>query len=166
MGSFLLFIGHQTSRAGPGPCRDRDAFAAIVKALVDTAEFAEVRLQAPIDASPVGADRNPLAVVVPIEWREQPDSSSGSAIRRVSYLLSLVVRLEDPRERYEALDRLSCVAQNALGGSTLDGSCLAAMSQLRRGRYDNASRHPELRLLIEGEFGYTLPATGTRDVSR
>ncbi|MDB5350784.1 MAG: hypothetical protein JWN86_2031 [Planctomycetota bacterium] len=141
--------------------RDRDAFASLVNALSASSEFAEVAFPSPLDSSPIGADRSPLAVLVPTQWLEQPDSASSLMLRRVSFTLTLVVRCEDPRERFEILDRLTSIVQNAIEGSTLGGGCLAGMTHLRKGRYDPASRHPELRLALDGGFCYTIPsATG------
>jgi hypothetical protein len=146
--------------------RDRDAFASLVNALSASSEFAEVVFPSPLDSSPIGADRSPLAVVVPTQWLEQPDSSSSLMLRRVSFTLTLVVRSEDPRERFEILDRLTSIVQNAIEGSTLGGGCLAGMTHLRKGRYDPASRHPELRLSIDGGFGYTISSATGHDVAR
>jgi hypothetical protein len=137
--------------------RDRDAFAAIVHALTATGEFAEVDFPSPLDATPIGADRSPLAVVVPTEWTEQTDASSGASIRRVSYSLTLVVRREDARGRFETLDRLTSIVREVLNNSTLGGGCVPAYTRLRRGVYDTTSRHPELRLVLDGGFCYAIP---------
>ena len=136
--------------------RDRDAFAAILQALKSTGEFAEVAFPADLDASPVGANRTPLAVVVPVQWAEDPDVSSMAMIRQVSYNLILVTRAESARDRFETLDRLTSIAQNALEGSTLGGFCLPPMTHLHRGQIDPKSRHPELRINIEGGFSYLI----------
>ena len=146
--------------------RDRDAFAAIVKALSDSAEFAEVMFPSPPEGSLLGADRSPVAIVVPTQWIEQPDSVSSQMLRRVSFTLTLVARGEDPRERFEILDRLTSIVQNALEGSTLGGFCFAGMTHLRKGRYDPASRHPELRLSLDGGYCYAISSPTGHDVAR
>lgn len=146
--------------------RDRDAFAAILQALKSTGEFAEVAFPADLDASPVGANRTPLAVVVPIEWAEDPDTSSMASIRRVTYNLILVARAESPRDRFETLDRLTSIAQNAIERSTLGGFCMPPMSHLQRGVFDPKSRHPELRLTIEGAFGYLIDSPNGHSAAR
>jgi hypothetical protein len=146
--------------------RDRDAFAAILQALNATGEFAEVAFPAALDTSPVGASRTPLAVVVPVQWAEDPDASSMAMIRRVTYNLILVARAESPRDRFETLDRLTSIAQNALEGSTLGGFCMPPLSHLRRGQFDAHSRHPELRLAIEGGFSYLIDSPNGHNVAR
>lgn len=130
-----------------------------------TGEFAEVGFPAPLDASSIGADRSPLAIIVPTEWAEQPDSSSGAMIRHVSFTLTLVARHETPSERFRMLDRLTSIAQNTIEGSTLGGGCAPARTRLRRGVYDLKSRHPELRITIEGEFCYAIPSAVEHSVS-
>ena len=114
----------------------------------------------------VGADRTPALVVVPTQWVEQADSASTTLFRRVSFTLVLIARAEDPRERFETLDRLTSIAQNALEGSTLGGGCLAGMTHVRKGRYDPTSRHPELRLSLDGGFCYTIPSGVGHDTTR
>lgn len=174
MGFIVLLLSHQTwlnpalnpPRPSGYPLRDRDAFAAIVDALTATSEFSQVMLDASPSLAMIGADRNPLAIVVPTEWHENADTSAGSAIRRVAYILTLAVRIDNPRERYEALERLSGIAMNTLSGSSHGGFCLAALSRLGRGRYDSASRHPELRVEIDGEFSYAIPTPSAREASR
>lgn len=146
--------------------RDRDAFAAILQTLKDTGEFADVLFPAPLDAAPVGADRAPLAVVVPIRWVEESDVSSDALLRRVSYDLVLVARAEDPRDRFETLDRLTSVVQNAVEGSTLGGACPNRSSRLRHGQYDSKARHPETRLTIDGAFSYWIETPNAHNTSR
>ena len=155
---------------GQGPSislhRDRDAFAALVNILSASAEFAAVAFPSPLDLSPLPADLSPLAVLVPSQWIEQPDSASSLMLRRVSFTLTLVVRDEDPRQRFETLDRLLSIAQNAIDGSPLGGFCLSSLTHLRKGRYDPGSRHPELRLNVEGGFGYTVSSSTAHDMTR
>lgn len=164
MGFILLLLAHQNNRARYG--RDRDAFAALLNALAATSEFAEVRLQSSLNFPPVGADRSPSAIIVPVAWQEQSDSAIGAVIRRVAYTVALIVRREDALERFETLDRLSAVVQNTLEGEKFGGFCLAPMSLVRRGRYDDASRYPELRLVLDGEFSYTIPSPKAHNTAR
>ena len=163
MGFLVLLVANQNARRRPG--RDRDAFGAIADALAATGEFDEVRFSPP-PAEPIGADRGPLVVITPVEWHESPDSLFGSVLRRVTYSLTLVVRAQDPRDRFEILDRLSGVVQDALGNASLAGFCLGAMSRLGHGRYDPGSRAPDLRLVLDGEFGYAIASADGHNVSR
>lgn len=155
---------------GAGPTmtahRDRDAFAAILQALATTGEFAEVRFPAPLDASPVPADRAPLAVVVPVEWWEAPEVSSDARIRRVHFTLTLVARADSARDRFETLDRLTSIAQNALEAAALGGFCMPGMSRLGHGIYEPHPRHPELRLTIDGQFAYLIDGPSGHSAAR
>ena len=146
--------------------RDRDAFAAILQTLRATGEFAEVLFPARLDVTQARADRAPLAVVVPVQWVEEADVSSDALLRRVSYDLVLVARAEDARERFETLDRLTSVVQNALERSTLGGACPNGSSRLRHGQYDEKSRHPETRLTIDGAFSYWIDTPNAHNTVR
>ncbi len=145
--------------------RDRDAFAAILNSLWATSEFAEVVFPGPLDSSPVGADRSPLVVVVPVQWTEQPDASSSALIRHVSYSLVVVARHEDPRRRFDIADRLGSIVQNTLEGSSLGGSCVPTQTQVRLGVIDVKSRHPELRVTLTGTFAYTIATPNSHDTT-
>lgn len=138
--------------------RDRDAYAAVVTALSDTGEFAEVFFGTAPDQRAAGSDSVPAAVITPVGWAEFDDAEPVVIIRQVSYVLTLVVRDEDPLARCESLDRLSCVAQNALDGSNLESGCLPAYTKLRRGRFEWGSTHPEQSLVLDGEFTYLVPS--------
>jgi len=138
--------------------RDRDAYAAVVTALSATGEFAEVFFGTAPDQRSAGADSVPAAVITPVGWAESDDAEPVVVIRQVSYALTLVVRDEDPLTRCESLDRLSCVAQNALDGSNLESGCLPAYTKLRRGRFEWGSIHPEQSLVLYGEFTYLVPS--------
>lgn len=146
--------------------RDRDAFAAILQALRATSEFADVLFPNRVEVTAAGADRAPLVVVVPVEWWEDSDVSSDALLRRVNYDLVLVARAEDPQERFETLDRLTSVVQNAIEGSTLAGTCPNRSSRLRHGEYDDKSRHPETRLTIKGAFSYWIDGPNEHNTVR
>ena len=148
----------------PAGYRDRDAFAAIVAALAATGEFADVAFGMTPDRTPLGADRMPLAVVFPAGWDEEDDADPIFNVRHVSYALTLVCRDEDPEGRYQQLDRLTSVAQDALDGSDL-GGCLPALTKLRRGRLDPSARHPEQRLTLSGEFSYLISTQAGHDTT-
>lgn len=146
--------------------RDRDAFAAIIQILRATGEFADVLFPVPLDATSTGADRAPLAVVIPTQWVEEADVSSDALLRRVSYELVLVARAEDPRDRFETLDRLTSVVQNAIERSTLGGASPNGSSRLRHGLYDEKSRHPETWLTIDGAFSYWIETPNVHNTVR
>lgn len=153
------------SASGPLPAtepgyRDRDAYAAIAAGLQATGEFACVLLGQAIETNPVSPDQLPLALIVPGEWVEEDDVDPTVNLRQVSYSLILWVRDEDPAQRYQKLDLLTSIAQNAIDGSDLNGGCLRNLTKLRRGRFDNKPRQPEQNVTLKGSFSY-LVATHT-----
>ena len=146
--------------------RDRDAFSSIASGLTATGEFADVFFGPSPGMRAAGANRSPAALITPEGWTEIDDSDPILVVRHVTYTLTIIVRDEDPLARYELLDRLSCVAQNAIDGSDLVGVCLPGLTKLRRGRFDQKPNHPEQSVVLVGEFSYVIPSfTGhnTRD---
>lgn len=146
---------HNGMQPGTFGC-DRDIFATIVSTLLATCEFADVVYGTPTDGKTVGADCASLAILTPGQWVEIDDVDPIIVVRRVTYTLTLVARDEDSGRRFDELDRLSSVAQNFLDGTSLNGACLPGLTKIRRGHYDPISRHPEQRLILEGEFTYLL----------
>lgn len=138
--------------------RDGDAFAAILAALEGTREFADVVLGTTAERAALGADRVPIALVFPGSWDEEDDADPITNVRHVAYTITLVCRDEDPMGRYQQLDRLTSIIQDALEGSDLDGGCLPALTRVRRGRYLPSSHHPELRVVLSGTFTYLTSA--------
>ncbi|MBX6311894.1 MAG: hypothetical protein IRY99_03080 [Isosphaeraceae bacterium] len=145
--------------------RDWDGLAAIIGALQATGEFAEVLFAAPLDGNPVGADRVPLALVAPTEWAEAHASDLTSIIRRVVFTITLVVRESDALARFQQLDRLTAVVQNAISGATLGGGCLGSQTRISAGRYDTQSHYPGQRAVLRGEFCYLIPSDTGRDTT-
>ena len=149
-----------SSSGGPGEptnqFRDRDVFASIIGILNYTSEFFAVILGEPDELGKLGASQSPLIIITPFQWEERDDVDPVTLFRRVQYHLTLVVRDEEPENRYDLLDRLSSVVQNALDGSSLNGGCLPALSKIREGRFDKTSCYPEQRLAMQGEFTYLV----------
>ena len=158
------------SGGGTGPpaptvgYRDRDAYAAIVAILGASGEFADVAFGLPLDRAVISPHRIPLAVVSPAGWVEVDDVDPIVNVRQVSYTLTLVVRGEDGYGRFQQLDRLTSVVQDALDGSDL-GGCLPGLTKLRKGRPDPDARHPEQRLILTGEFTYLIFTQAGHDVA-
>ena len=153
-------------QGGPGVVgslyRDKDAFASIVATLKATGEFADVVFGVTPALRPGGADSAPVVVVAPESWTETDDVDPTVLVRRVSYLLTVVVRDDDPLSRFGALDRLSCVVQNALDGTDLGGGCLAALTKTRWGNFEAVSAFPEQNVVLHGEFTYLIPTMAGR----
>jgi hypothetical protein len=75
------------------------------------------------------------------------------------------VRDEDPAERYEQLDVLSCIVLNSLDGLDLGGACLPTLTRIRTGRYEAMTRHTEQQLVLCGEFTYLIPSISGHNTS-
>ena len=151
--------------SGVSPFRDMDAFGAIAAALTATGEFADVAFGTTLERRAAGADGIPAAVITPESWAEVDDVDPVQLVRRVTYMLTLVVRDEDPAARFDALDRLTSLAQNAIDGSDLGGACLPALTLLRRGRFDPGSKFPEQAVILQGEFTFLIPSLTGHDPS-
>jgi hypothetical protein len=147
-----------TGGAAISPYRDGNAFDAIIAALVNTGEFAAAVFGTTPDRMAAGSDVTPLAVITPEAWVELDDVDPVVIVRQVDFSLTIVVRGEEPTARYGHLDRLSCVAINAVDGLDLGGACLPGLTRIRRGRYEFNTKHPEQRLLLTGEFSYLIPS--------
>jgi hypothetical protein len=155
-----LAAGGNSGSAGL-PFRDYDVFSWLAAALKSTGEFADVLLGTTARRVTVGAGRSPIAVVTPEGWSESDPSDPTLLVREVAFTITIVVRDEEPSERYEALDRLTCIAQNVIGGSDLGGMVLSPLTRLHRGRLDPDSTPPAQGVVLSGEFTYLVPsATG------
>ena len=160
-----LVGGAGSAGTGVSPFRDSHAYGAIAAALTATGAFADVAFGTTLERRAAGADRTPAAVITPDAWAELDDVDPVEIVRRVFFTLTLVVRDEDPVARFDALDRLTSVAQNAIDGSDLGGATLPALTLLRRGRFDPGSRHPEQGVILHGEFTFLIPSLTGHDPS-
>jgi hypothetical protein len=145
--------------------RDRDAFTALVTALYNTSEFSDIILGRAIDQSALGADRTPLAVIVPTQWSELDDADPTVNLRQVTFTLTIVVRDDDADQRFQLLDRLTSIAQNAIDGIDLDGGCLPCLTKVHSGHYEPQSRHPEQRVILTGAFSYLVSTNSRHDTT-
>ncbi len=136
---------------------DGDAFAAVVAALQQTGEFAGVSFGTTPDRRAAGAALTPVAVVTPTGWSEVDDADPIVPLRQVFFSLTLVVRGDDPTASYGELDRLTCLAQNAIDGADLGGN-IPPLTRLRRGAYDGSPVRPEQGVTLLGEFSYLVPS--------
>ena len=161
----LLGKSGGTGGAPISPCRDRDAFDAIIAALLSTGEFAAIVFGTTPGRMAAGGDLTPVAVITPEAWAELDDVDPIVVVRQVVFALTIAVRGEEPTSRYEQLDRLSCVVLNAIDGLDLGGACLPALTRIRRGRYESDSKHPEQRLVLSGEFSYLIPSLNGHNTS-
>jgi hypothetical protein len=155
----LLPLDYGTVVADPkSTYRDRDALAAVAAALEGSGEFAAVFIAASADRRPGGADLTPVIVVTPNSWDETDDADPSVIVRQLAFSLTVVVRDDDPASGFDSLDRLSCIALNAVNGSDLGQGCLPALTRLRRGVFEPDAVYPELRVVLRGELTYLIPS--------
>ena len=150
--------GTESQDAWGATYRDTDGFRAIRKALHTTGQFSDVILGIAPERRSAGADQTPLVVITPDGWSELDDVDPAVIVRQVFFSLVIIVRDEDLSSRYETLDRLSCLIQNALDGTDLGGVCLPALTKIRRGLFAAGWIHPEQSVTLYGEFSYMIPA--------
>lgn len=151
--------------AAAPPYRDQDAYASIAAALGATGAFAGVFFGVTADTLTAGAGQLPAAVITPDLWFETDDTDPVVIVRRVSFLLTLIVRDDDPVLRFHKLDLLSSLAQNAIDGSDLGGGCLAALTKTRWGRFGTTPAYPEQSVVLHGEFTYLVPGWDGRSTT-
>lgn len=101
----------------------------------------------------------PSAVFSPDTWTEADGVDPTDILRTVTYRLTITVRDEDPATRFSSLDSLASLAVNRLDGLALGPSGVAALSQIRTGRFDPQSRHPESALILSGSFTSIIGAS-------
>jgi hypothetical protein len=145
--------------------RDADAFFAVATALRATGEFAGVFFGTTVDRRPGGADLSPIAVITPEWWSEHDDADPCLVVRHVVFTLTIVAREDDPVTGFDRLDRLTCVVQNAIEGTDLDGGCLPALTRLCRGNFDVAAVYPEMHVSLLGEFSYLIASPNSHFTS-
>lgn len=144
---------------------DCDVFDDIVARLAALNRFADLGVDygAPSEVLARSGKQYPCAAVLPLNWIEADRWDSGDSIRTVSYQVVLVVRHEEPRERYRQLDHLSRLVSNALNGQSLADITFKDLTVLTRGTYASTPQHPEQRLTLTGQFAYEIVGHDARD---
>jgi hypothetical protein len=148
-----------------GPGRDRDVFQAIKATLVGTQAFDAVLLHQAINHARTTADRNPIVTIRRTGWNEADLYDPTCFERTVSYDLTIALRMDDPEERFAALERLEDIAVNALDGQTLAGICVRHKTAIARGQDDPEARDPEQRVTLKGQFAYLFDGYAGRTTS-
>jgi hypothetical protein len=143
--------------------RDHDIFSWMAAALRATGEFADVQLATSAQGRTAGADRAPIAIVTPEGWSEADLTDPTLLVREVTFTVTIIARGEEQAVVYDALDRLTCVAQNVIGGSDLGGMALSPLTRLHRGRFNTKSTSPEQGVVLSGEFTYLVPSSAGHD---
>lgn len=157
---FAVGGGSPPGSGGSAAVRDRDVFQRLVEVVEATGEFSEVVYLLP-GTEPEPADHNPVLGVVPRGW-EETDSGDGAGLTRsVRYQIWIIVKDLEPQVRYDWGDRLACLVQNLLDGSSLGGACIPALSVLRHGTIPKTTDANALTLVLDGTFVYGVdPAKG------
>lgn len=141
-----------------GKSRETDILEEIVRLLTATGEFGSVWMCAMEEYQRNGAEDTSIAFVSPESWTEDTDGDdeTGPRERRdVTWLLTIVVKDENPERRNKQLDRLANVASNTLNGVSYLNQTVLAWSRLTNGRY-SASDHPYKFMDITGKFTLLL----------
>ena len=141
-----------TTTPGRPKGRDQGAYAALLQVIEGIGAFEEVIFGDASQRSRAGADAYPLAVVTPIGWEEVDDHDPTLLARRASFAITILVKGESGGPEFDALDLLASATQDAVDGSDLGGTSLAALTKIRAGRYEQAAHHPERSLVLEGSF--------------
>jgi hypothetical protein len=114
--------------------------------------FEEVIFGASAQRSRAGSDIYPLAVVTRRGWEESDGYDPISIVRRVSFAITIVIKVQDGSSEFDQLDQLSAAIQDVVDRSDLGGTCLGALTKIRSGRYESSTHYPEQSVDLEGEF--------------
>jgi hypothetical protein len=131
---------------------DHDSYLTLIDLLNATGLFEEVIFGAATQRSQAGADTYPLAVLTPKGWEESDDVDPTSIVRKVAFSITVVVTSQDGLPQFDQLNQLSCAIKKAVDGSSLDGTCLPALTRIRSGHYGYSNHYPEQSIDLEGEF--------------
>jgi hypothetical protein len=136
--------------------RDADVIRDVIDRLTITGSFDGVYWGELPERRGRPADVLAMAVVEPDSWAETDefdDFSDYQSVPRNTFKLTLMTRNPDPETRDRSLDRLACVARNAVNEQSLAGVTIPGLTILRRGKWSPAS-NPERRMTIIGEYAY------------
>jgi len=132
--------------------RDGAAYSALLSMLAASGAFQEVIFGGPTQRNQAGSDSYPLVVVTPKGWEEADEYDPALILRRVSFVLTIVVQSQDGSSQFDQLDQLSSVVKSVIDRSDLGGNCLAALTRIRAGHYVCSAHYPEQSVELEGEF--------------
>jgi hypothetical protein len=131
---------------------DPDSYEALIRLLKATGVFIDVIFGAATRRSQAGADTYPLAILTPKGWEESDDVDPESIVRRTTFTITVVVKSEDDEPEFDQLDRLSCAIKKVVDRSSLDGTCVPALTRIRSGHFVYSTHYPEQCIDLEGEF--------------
>jgi hypothetical protein len=166
MSLLLLLRNSEPATAGAiaEPTREYTIWREIVIALEETNEFATVIVgERPTKGrSQFGADDTPAAVLTPISFNESDewdDEDDVSGVRESTAYLTLIVREDEERKRFDLLDRLGSVACAALNGQSFDDAMIGGRTRVSGGKFLDP-RDPEKHLELMLRFSYFVPGYG------
>jgi hypothetical protein len=136
--------------------RDKGPYASLQSLLAGTGAFEAVLFGEQVQRNQAGAGLYPLAIITPKGWEETDDVDPLLYLRRVEFVIALVVLSQDGSPQFDQLDFLAGLVQNAVDGSILDGSCLPPLTKIRAGRYGQGTRYPEQSVELEGQFAFLI----------
>lgn len=166
--SLLLLLRNSGPATAPvgiaEPTREYTIWRAIVAALEETNEFATVKLgERPSKGrTQFGADDVPAAILTPVSFAEADEWDDGadvSGVRDASLYLTLIVRDDEERPRFDLLDRLNSVACAALNGQSFDEAMIAGRTRVAGGKFLDP-RDPEKHLELMLRFSYFVSGYG------
>ena len=153
----------RTSTTVPAQPTGRDAvcYGNLVDRLESIGSFDSVIFGDPTRRPGAGAEAHPLAIVIPKGWEETDDTDPLLWVRRVSFTIRIVIRVEDDVEPFDRLDQLAAAVQVEVDQANLGGQSLPAMTKIRAGRYGTANQYPEWSVDLDGEFAELInPSAG------
>jgi hypothetical protein len=169
----VLQPGGVLGSAALGPFRDDDAFigsdiadpaTSIVGLLEATGEFDEggVIFASGPDRARDTSQMGRVVVITPTGYSSRNEGSQRRKLRTVSYLLTIQYRAEEIADARAESDRLTALIHDTLEPASLGGFTKPWLNNLSAGRYDD-SRHPEIRVTLNGSFAYAFDSsTGMR----
>jgi hypothetical protein len=142
--------------------RDRTLLRVAADLLEATGQFDAVVTTGPPEERGRSAADDRMACLELQGWEEDDQANDYDATtqhRLVTFLLLVIVRIDDADLRDDEADRLVQVASNALNGTSLLGVTQPSGTRLRRGRWLPPAGD-ERRVAVQGQFTYLIDDFG------
>jgi hypothetical protein len=149
------YFGSIAVSASLSPLNDRATdfkiYQKIVELLRNTRKFATVAFP-----ETSGMSISPSLSVVPVGWIEVDQGDRDRVVRRVSYLVKILVRQIDLPAAFQLLDQLTALCQDLLDDSSLGGRTLPGLTRMSKGKIEIGLNSTDLRAILNGEFAYLV----------
>lgn len=146
--------------------REFAVWADVEKILASLERFEFVEIAEPADVTnELAADNTPAAIITPVSGDEIDVADDPDDVRcdaSIVFNVTLVVRGNEARERFDLLDQLRAATMNAINGRSLGKLTIPAFTRVRRWQYQ-AAAHPEKRLVLVCEARYFVEGHGDHD---